>query len=106
MDAQAIFNISRDIIWSVLPFFFAWLVYQLKNSKVNMDRLAFIIRQANELVAWVEEEFPNIPYIDKINKVIDMLIKALEDAGYNIGEREELEYLVKAAFNRYKKQYN
>lgn len=102
MEAAVI--VTRNIIWTILPFFIGWIVYILKNSKVNLDRLVFIVKKADEIVEWIEAEFPQLPYIEKIDKVIDILIKALEDAGYQVGSREELERAAKAAYNRYKQR--
>lgn len=102
MEAAVI--VTRNILWTILPFFISWIVYILKNSKVNLDRLVFIVKKADEIVEWIEAEFPQLPYIEKIDKVIDILIKALEDAGYQVGSREELERAAKAAYNRYKQR--
>ena len=95
--------VVRNVIWTVLPFFFAWIVHQLKESKIKMDRIVFIIKKIDEIVEWVEEEYPELPYIDKVNKVIDILIEELEEAGYKVYNRERLERMVKAGFHRYKR---
>ncbi len=94
--------VARNLIWTLLPFFFGWVIYQLKNSKLVMDRMAFLVKKADEIVEWIEEEFPELPYVDKINRVIDILIEELKDAGYKVGDREEIERVVKAAYHRYK----
>lgn len=96
------FMIVRNLVWTLLPFFFGWVIYQLKESKIVMDRVAFLVEKADEIVEWIEEEYPELPYIDKVNRVIDILIEELEEAGYKVGDREEIERVVKAAFHRYK----
>ncbi|MEC9488971.1 MAG: hypothetical protein UMV23_05780 [Halanaerobium sp.] len=98
---EAALVVTRNILWTLLPFFIGWVVYQLKQSKLNLDRLAFIVQKADEIVEWLQAEYPDMPYVDKVDRVLDMLIKALEEAGYPVGDEEDLQRAVIAAFNRY-----
>jgi hypothetical protein len=77
-------KIFSETLWAILPIIIAAILYDFRQRQNSMQLLQVIVLKADSLVSWIEVEFPDLDWSDKIDKVIEILKEELILLGFAI----------------------
>lgn len=78
---------------AVLPFLYV-IIFVVKKLVPQADpyfQTAYVtLTEIDDLLAAIEDKFPDLPHINTVDEVVDEIIKQLEKAGYKDVDREKV----------------